>query len=108
MTASTSLEAGRDAIARAPIVRDVVLRLLASRGEPVTHQELIGDYRRLMILEPDTPNASDSGIRTRVSELVAVGLVEVGLVEAVDKEGRSSAGKRSIRWAITRAGRARL
>ncbi|MDU2072519.1 MAG: hypothetical protein E7E98_08430 [Cutibacterium avidum] len=103
MTASTSLEAGRDAIARAPIVRDVVLRLLASRGEPVTHQELIGDYRRLMILEPDTPNASDSSIRTRVSELVAV-----GLVEAVDKEGRSSAGKRSIRWAITRAGRARL
>lgn len=103
MTASTSLEAGRDAIARAPIVRDVVLRLLASRGEPVTHQELIGDYHRLMILEPDTPNASDSGIRTRVSELVAV-----GLVEAVDKEGRSSAGKRSIRWAITRAGRARL
>jgi hypothetical protein len=103
MTASTSLEAGRDAIARAPIVRDVVLRLLASRGEPVTHQELIGDYRRLMILEPDTPNASDSGIRTRVSELVAV-----GLVEAVDEEGRSPAGKRSIRWAITRAGRARL
>ncbi len=36
MTASTSLEAGRDAIARAPIVRDVVLRLLASRGEPMT------------------------------------------------------------------------
>ncbi|MDU7718321.1 MAG: hypothetical protein E7J90_08810 [Cutibacterium avidum] len=103
MTASTSLEAGRDAIARAPIVRDVVLRLLASRGEPMTHQELIGDYRRLMILEPDTPNASDSGIRTRVSELVAA-----GLVEAVDKEGRSSTGKRSIRWAITRAGRARL
>lgn len=103
MTASTSLEAGRDAITRAPIVRDVVLRLLASRGEPVTHQELIGDYRRLMILEPDTPNASNSGIRTRVSELVAV-----GLVEAVDEAGRSSAGNRSIRWAITRAGRARL
>lgn len=103
MTASTSLEAGRDAIARAPIVRDVVLRLLANRGEPMTHQELIGDYRRLMILEPDTPNASDSGIRTRVSELVAA-----GLVKAVDKEGRSSTGKRSIRWAITRAGRARL
>ncbi|MEH1588002.1 hypothetical protein [Cutibacterium avidum] len=103
MTASTSLEAGRDAIARAPIVRDVVLRLLASRNEPVTHQEIIGDYRRLMILEPDTPNASDSGIRTRVSELVAV-----GLVEAADEEGRSSAGKRSIRWVITKAGRARL
>lgn len=95
----TSRAAGRAAAEHAPVVRDVVARLVGLYG-PLTHDELIDRYHRLMVVDPATPRASDSGIRTRLSELVRAGLV------AVDgTEGVSAFGNRAKRWALTDVGR---
>lgn len=88
----TSHSAGERALTRAPIVRAVILELMDGT-EPLTHDEIIARYRMRMITHPDTPKASDSGIRTRVSELCRAGL----LVQFRD-EGRSALGNRAKLW----------
>lgn len=88
----TSHEAAVKATGRAPVIRDVVIRLVRELG-PLTHDELIGQYRRLMILEPDTPRASDQGIRTRLSELCKSGLITID-----SQEGLSNYGNRAKKW----------
>lgn len=88
----TSHEAGSKAVQRAPVIRDVVLRLIESFG-PMTHDEMIGHYRMLMITEPETPRASDQGIRTRLNELV-----KRGLITQHTEEGLSSYGNRAKKW----------
>lgn len=88
----TSREAGQKALDRAPIIRDVVLELMRDRG-PMTHDELIGEYRRRLVLNPLTPQASDSGIRTRCRELR-----ESGLITEHTQEGKSLYGNRAKIW----------
>ncbi|BAS11852.1 hypothetical protein AHiyo8_01550 [Arthrobacter sp. Hiyo8] len=70
----TSYEAAMKAALGASEVRPVVLELVREHG-PLTHDELINWYRRLLAFEEGTPRASDSGIRTRLRELVKAGLI---------------------------------
>lgn len=88
----TSVAAAQTASHHAPIVRDVVLRIMQEDG-PLTHDELIGKYHRLVVIEPETPRASDSGIRTRLSELR-----RAGLIAKDTEEGVSTFGNRAKRW----------
>lgn len=75
-------------------VRPVVLELVREHG-PITHDELIGLYHRQIVLDQTTPKASESGIRTRLRELV-----QAGLVVRDTEEGRSTFGNRAKRWSI--------
>lgn len=88
----TSYEAAMKAALGASKVRPVVLDLVREDG-PLTHDELINWYRRLLAFEEGTPRASDSGIRTRLRELVKAGLI----VEDAE-EGHSLFGNRAKRW----------
>lgn len=88
----TSYEAAMKAALGASKVRPVVLELVREHG-PLTHDELISWYRRLLAFEEGTPRASDSGIRTRLRELVKAGLI----VEDAE-EGHSLFGNRAKRW----------
>lgn len=88
----TSYEAAMKAALGASKVRPVVLELVREHG-PLTQDELINWYRRLLAFEEGTPRASDSGIRTRLRELVKAGLV----VEDAE-EGHSLFGNRAKRW----------
>lgn len=88
----TSYEAAMKAALDASKVRPVVLELVREHG-PLTHYELINWYRRLLAFEESTPRASDSGIRTRLRELVKAGLI----VEDAE-EGHSLFGNRAKRW----------
>lgn len=93
----TSHEAAATAAERAPVIRDVVLRLMQEHG-PMTHDEVIAEYRSLLLAEPDTPRASDSGIRTRLSELV-----RRGLVTSDETKGFSNFGNSATRWVAVEA-----
>lgn len=93
----TSHEAAATAAQRAPVIRDVVLRLVRENG-PMTHDELIAAYRSLLLAEPDTPRASDSGIRTRLSELV-----RRGVVTRDETRGYSNFGNSATRWVAVEA-----
>lgn len=92
----TSYAAAVRAAVRAAVgaskVRPVVLALVREHG-PLTHDELIGQYHRLLIIEPDTPRASESCIRTRRKELV-----RAGLIAQDPEEGISLFGNRAKRW----------
>ncbi|WP_394941168.1 hypothetical protein [Psychromicrobium sp. YIM B11713] len=88
----TSYEAAMKAALGASKVRPVVLKLVREHG-PLTHDELINRYRCLLAFEEGTPRASDSGIRTRLRELVKAGLI----VEDAE-EGESLFGNRAKRW----------
>ena len=88
----TSYEAAMKPALGASKVRPVVLDLVREHG-PLTHDELINWYRRLLAFEEGTPRASDSGIRTWLRELVKAGLI----VEDAE-EGHSLFGNRAKRW----------
>jgi hypothetical protein len=88
----TSHEAAEKAAMGASKVRPVVLSLVREFG-PITHDELIGQYHRLLIIEPNTPRASESGIRTRLSELR-----RAGLIEQDSEKGVSTYGNSAKRW----------
>lgn len=88
----TSHRAGDRARERAPIIRTVIMEIMDG-SEPLTHDEIIARYRLRMVTDPSTPPASDSGIRTRVSELRKAGLVVLD-----PTEGLSTYGNRAKRW----------
>lgn len=88
----TSSEAAEKAALGASKIRPDVLGILREQG-PLTHDELITAYRALIHEQPWTPRASDSGIRTRLKELAAAGLV----VED-EKKGHSTFGNSAKRW----------
>lgn len=88
----TSAEAARNAASHAATVRPIVLDIIRDHG-PMTHQDVINQYHHRQIIEPDMPRASESGIRTRVSELV-----DQGLVIQDFEDGQSLFGNRSKRW----------
>jgi hypothetical protein len=73
------------------------------QNRPRSSEEL---FHRLAVAQSVNPDGrryvpSPSGVRTRLSELVAVELAEV-----VDSDGRTAAGNRCHRYAIASAGRA--
>lgn len=88
----TSYEAAMKAALGASKVRPVVLEIVRENG-PLTHDQLIGEYHKRLIITPDTPRASESGIRTRLRELVKAGLIVEDTME-----GQSLFGNRAKRW----------
>lgn len=95
----TSHTAAAEAVPRTATIRERVGLILAAAGRGMTHDEIIGEYRRQASRLGWRP-ASDSGIRTRVRELVAAG--EVERVRNDDGwstcHGMSRYGRASIRW----------
>ncbi|MFI9629247.1 hypothetical protein [Streptomyces sp. NPDC052042] len=73
-------------------VRPVVLDLVRE-NEPLTHDELIAAYNMKVVMEPDTPRSSESGIRTRLKELAHQGLVALH-----DEKGVSRFGNAAKKW----------
>jgi hypothetical protein len=77
-------------------VRSRVLGLLTAAPEArdgITHDGIITLYRKYQ-MRLGWPPATDSSIRTRVSELV-----EAGLVEAIpDAAGKSRYGRAALLW----------
>lgn len=88
----TSAEAGLKAAMGAIRVRPVVLEIIKEHG-PATHDQIIGHYRHRLITAPGTPRATDSGIRTRVNELV-----KAGKVRRCQDESLSMYGNRAKLW----------
>lgn len=89
---STSYEAALKAAMGSSRVRPVILELVKEYG-PLTHDELIEAYNMKVVVEPDTPRSSESGIRTRLKELQ-----QQGLVAAADELGHSRFGNAAKRW----------
>lgn len=89
---STSFAAAETAAMNAGRIRPVVLEIVREAG-PLTHDELIGEYHKRLVLDDATPTASDSGIRTRLRELRYQGLV----VESEEK-GASLYGNPAKQW----------
>lgn len=92
----TSYAAAAKAAMGASKIRPIVYEILCEKG-PLTHDELIGEYHSLVVREPDTPRASDSGIRTRLTELRKARLV----VEHEEK-GHSNFGNAAKKWLAVR------
>lgn len=91
---ATSHAAAAEAVERTRTIRERVALILGAAGPAgLTHDEIIGHYRRQAARLGWKP-ASDSGIRTRVRELVAAGAVERVPAEI----GRSRYGRASIVW----------
>lgn len=84
----TSHEAAKS-VQNLTLVQTIVLALLA---EPMTDEQLVQRYTDLFKAAGDIPGASQSGIRTRRSELA-----ERGLVEIVD-HSRTRSGRRAHVW----------
>ncbi|MEV7952937.1 hypothetical protein [Streptomyces sp. NPDC088141] len=93
----TSYGAALKAALRASCVRPVVLAILAESGPP-THDELVAAYHMRIVMNPDTPRASESGVRTRLKELVYADLV----TEDAEK-GFSRFGNAAKRWVAVEA-----
>lgn len=72
----TSYAAAVKAALGASRVRPVVLAIVRDHG-PLTHDEIIRAYHNKVVMEPETPRSSESGIRTRLKELAHEGLVAV-------------------------------
>ncbi|UQA91266.1 hypothetical protein [Streptomyces halobius] len=82
----TSCEAALKAVLGASRVRPVVLEALSESG-PLTHDEFIAAYHARIVMTPDTPRASESGIRTRLKEPVNAGLATEGSQKGVSRFG---------------------
>lgn len=92
----TSRDAARKATRRRLTVRNAVYGTLTLDG-PLTLDDLIYRYR-WHATTLGWPAASESSIRTRCSELVRDGLVEV----VPDREGQSVNGNRAKLWRLTK------
>lgn len=90
---ATSHSAAAEAAPRSATIRERVGLILWLHPEGMTHDGIIGEYRRQAARLGWKP-ASDSGIRTRVRELVADGEV----VKVEDTAGRSRYGRTSVVW----------
>lgn len=89
----TSQVAAAGAVKRSATIRERVLLILQAADRGMTHDEIISQYRRQASRLGWSP-ASDSGIRTRVHELVEYGSVERSETGA----GRSRYGRATILW----------
>lgn len=70
-----------------PTIRATVYAILEDTDEPLTHEQIIAAYRRV-VMNGQARRAGDSSIRTRCNELEKDGLV----IAVPDERGRSSAG----------------
>jgi len=76
-------------------VKQWILFLLYSR--PDTHESTLLRYRGMRVAKPDMPDVSDSGFRTRCSELV-----KAGRVRDSGKRKPLRSGRNAIVWEIVR------
>ncbi|MGP5390683.1 hypothetical protein [Glutamicibacter arilaitensis] len=91
---ATSHTAAAKAAPRAATIRERVRLIMEAAGRGMTHDEIISEYRRQASQLGWTP-ASDSGIRTRVHELVKAGTVtRAGQLGG----GRSRYGRAANLW----------
>lgn len=72
--------------------RDVVLDIMTRKG-PMIDAKLISEYQKAAA-KGKAPMASESGIRTRRSELV-----QLGQVIATDKVAKTPYGRAAVVWA---------
>lgn len=93
----TSYEAAVKAVAHASKYRPIVLAIVEEHG-PLTLDELIGHFRYREVMDGSTPHASDSGIRTRLSELR-----RMRLVVRHPENGVSALGNSAKRWMVVPA-----
>lgn len=89
----TSHEAATSARRSAETVMGRVYRILAAANKGMTHDQIISEYRRQAARLGWKP-ASDSGIRTRVGELVKAGDVE----QVLHTRSRSKYGREAALW----------
>lgn len=89
----TSVEAAERAVMKGSKIRPIIFSLVREHG-PITHDELTDLYRD-GVRDRGFPMASDSGIRTRLSELVAG-----GLVTKLPERGRSRFGNPALLWVV--------
>lgn len=89
---STSYAAALKAVTGRSKIRPVVLAIVRGHG-PMTHDQLITEYDNLVRLDPDTPHASHSGLRTRLKELQ-----QAGLVKLAPGHGKSTFGNAAKLW----------
>lgn len=85
----TSHAAAAGAVTRSATIRERVALILNAAGRGMTHDAIISEYRR-QASRLGWPPASDSGIRTRVHELVQAGRVERSAASSRSKYGRTS------------------
>ena len=72
-----------------------VLECFKSYGRPMHHAALVRAYRPLAIAE-DAPWQSESGLRTRTKELVALGMLkDTGQTVTLES------GRKSIVWGVS-------
>lgn len=88
----TSVHAAIKAALGASNIRPVVLDIVREHG-PLTHDEVIGQYNRRLVMDPDTPRSSESGIRTRLRELR-----DRGLIAEDESQGHSKFGNPAKQW----------
>lgn len=74
-------------------IRERVGALLEANPGGLTHDQIIGEYRKYSV-RLGWPAASDSSIRTRVSELVTDGEAE----KVPDASGKSRSGRPMLLW----------
>jgi len=89
----TSHEAARSVGELRPKQR-AVLRVIRLAGRALTDCEIADAYARAMI-EPSVPDQSESGLRTRRSELV-----KAGLVKDSGSRTRLASGRRAVCWVV--------
>ncbi|MFI8089073.1 hypothetical protein ACIF9R_12255 [Streptomyces sp. NPDC086080] len=85
----TSCEAALKAVSGASRVRPVVPEVLSESG-PLTHDELIAAYHTRIVMNPDAPCASESGIRTRLKEPGNTGLATEDSEKGVSRFGNTA------------------
>lgn len=71
----TSHQAAEKASKTSDILRDRVRRVMENHGDWMTHEEIFRAYHRTALTR-DWPIASESGVRTRVRELMTEGIAE--------------------------------
>ncbi|HEX7352516.1 hypothetical protein [Brachybacterium sp.] len=84
----TSHAAAAVASRNLPTVRAAVYSILEDADEPMTHDQLIAQYRRWQMNGQARPGATDSSIRSRCNELEKDQLV----LSLPDERGRSRYG----------------
>jgi hypothetical protein len=93
----TDPETSRVAAAKASkglkVTQQAVLIILRMAGRPLLDEELI-PYYRVWQLSMNLPGQSDSGIRSRRSELSKMGLLEPG------EKRRMSTGGTGMTWSV--------
>lgn len=87
---ATSYIAAYQAMSKAPVIRDVIVDIFVDHHpDQMTQHQVIGEYNKRRVLDPRTPAAGDSSIRTRISELESHGVVR----KVTGKKGKSTSGR---------------